>query len=329
MPSFYSHWMQTFPGSPCFTEQDIPSQSGKVFIVTGGSSGIGFELVKMLYGKGGTMYLATRSQIKASATIKAIEDSEQQPSSVGKIHFLHLDLDDLESVRAAAAAFAAQESRLNVLWNNAGIGAVPAGSKTKQGLEQHMGTNCVAPLLFTELLLSQLRAAAAEAPKASVRVVWTSSHIVDTASPKGGLVMEEMTTPSEDPVRNYVASKAGNWLLASEWARRFGNNSVLSLTQNPGSLSTPIWRHTSKLVRILASPLLYKAKFGAYTEAWAGLSPDVKMEDAEKYAIPWGRWHPSPRDDIVATLKSKEQGGTGLAEVFFDWCEDQFSQYLE
>ena len=325
MTSLYSKWTQTFPGPPAFTESDITSQSGKVFIVTGGNSGVGFELVKILYSKHGTVYMASRSQEKALAAMKEIRDSYR--SSSGEVRFLHLDLDDLESVRDSAAAFAGQESRLHVLWNNAGVSNVPSGSKTKQGIEQHVGTNCVAPLLFSQLLLPQLRAAAAVAPKASVRVVWTSSFLADTAAPPGGLILSELVAPLDNPVRNYAASKAGNWLLASEWAQRYGGDGIVSLTQNPGSLSTHIWRHTSKLVRLFVSPLLYESKLGAYTEAWAGLSPEVKLEDTGRYAIPWGRWHPSPRKDVLASLKSKEEGGNGLAKEFWDWCEAQCRLY--
>lgn len=119
-------------------------------------------------------------------------------------------------LESSADAFAAQGSRLDVLWNNAGISAVPAGSKSVQVLEQHMATNCVAPLLFAQLLLSQLSFAAADAPKISARVVWISSHLVGTAAPPGGLVIAELTAASHAPARSYAASKAGNWMLAAE-----------------------------------------------------------------------------------------------------------------
>ena len=295
--------------------------------MTGGNSGVGFELVKILYSKNGTVYMASRSQEKALAAIKEIKGS--CPSGSGQIRFLHLDLDDLETNRDSANTFAKQESRLDVLWNNAGVSNVPSGSKTKQGIEQHIGTNCVAPLLFSQLLLPQLRAAAADAPMASVRIVWTSSFLVDSAAPPGGLVLSELTAPSDKPVRNYAASKAGNWMLASEWARRYKDFGILSLTQNPGSLSSRIWRHSSRLLRLFVTPLLYEPKFGAYTEAWAGLSSEVKSDDAGRYAIPWGRWHPSPRKNILPALKIKEEGGTGAAKEFWDWCEAQFGQYGE
>ena len=98
MTSIYSKWTQIFPGSPSFTESSISSQTGRVFIVTGGSSGIGFELVKILYSKSGTVYMASRSDEKALAAIKEVKDS--CPSSSGKVRFLHLDLDDLTTSKA-------------------------------------------------------------------------------------------------------------------------------------------------------------------------------------------------------------------------------------
>lgn len=60
---------------------------------------------------------------------------------------------------------------------------------------------------------------------------------------------------------------------------------------------------------------------GEYTGLWAGPSPDVKNGDGQKFIIPWGRWHSSPKRDIVESLKTKEQGGTGLAVEFFDYCD--------
>ena len=79
----YSNWTQTFPHAPSFTEESIPSQTGKVFIVVGGNSGVGFKLVKIFYSEGGTVYMASRSQTKASEAIKEIQNS--YPSSPGKI----------------------------------------------------------------------------------------------------------------------------------------------------------------------------------------------------------------------------------------------------
>lgn len=328
MPSLRSHWEQTFPGSPSFTESNITSQAGRVFIVTGGNSGVGFELINILYAKNGTVYMASRSREKADTAIKTIQT--QNPESQGKLHFLHLDLNDLSSVRASALEFAQRETRLDVLWNNAGISAVPVGSKTEQGLEQHIGVNCVGPLLFTQLLLPQLRTAASQSLSASVRVVWTSSYLVDTMAPPGGLSIASLKDPApKDPVLLYASSKAGNWMLAAEFAERCGNkDGILSLTQNPGSLTTNIWQN-APFIRILVRPILYSAKLGAFTEAWAGLSDEVTMEDAGRYVVPWGKWHVSPRPDILESIKSKAAGGTGLAAEFWEWCWEKIELYVQ
>ena len=89
-----------------------------------------------------------------------------------------------------------------------------------------------------------------------------------------------------------------------------------------------MWEDVNKALVWILSPLLHPPKFGAYTELWAGLSQDVTMEDTGRYAIPWGRWHPRPRQDILDAMKSSSQGGTGLAEEFWKWCDDQTRVYL-
>ena len=125
---------QLFPGKPTFTADDIPSQSGKVFMVTGGNAGLGYELVKILYSKGATVYMAGRSRSKVQDAIKIIT-SETASSTAGKVNPLIIDLSDLTTIKLAVEKFAAQESKLDVLWNNAGIGSAPIGSKTRQGYE--------------------------------------------------------------------------------------------------------------------------------------------------------------------------------------------------
>jgi NAD(P)-dependent dehydrogenase (short-subunit alcohol dehydrogenase family) len=121
-----------------FTENDIPDLTGYVAIVTGGkchvnsetsakllsigalgNGGIGYETAKQLALRNARVYIASRSRERVD---QAIEQMGQ--SSDGKkldLHFLQLDLQDLRSVRAAASIFAQQESRLDILINNAGV----------------------------------------------------------------------------------------------------------------------------------------------------------------------------------------------------------------
>ena len=229
--------------------------------------------------------MASRLQEKAEKAIEAISTGISTKTP-GELKYLHLDLEDLTTIKASASAFASQESELHVLWNNAGIGAVPASWKTKQGLEAHIGVNCVGPFLFTQLLIPQLQAAAKLAPKDSVRIIWTSSWMTESQAPKGGIDFNVLPQGTKDPRRNYATSKSGNWLLAVEGAKRYGNDGILSLVQNPGNLTSNIWQHVPKATMMFISPLLHKTVYGAYTALWAGLSVEMAAENNGGYIIP-------------------------------------------
>ncbi|KAI4111496.1 MAG: hypothetical protein LQ338_008356 [Usnochroma carphineum] len=193
-----------------------------------------------------------------------------------------------------------------------------------------MATNCLGHHLLTQLLLPTLlhtAERASQSPAAAVRVVWTSSIAVDASAPKGGMDVAELTNPSSNQQRNYVNSKTGNWFLASALAAQVGSKGILSVTQNPGNLRTGLLRHAPWVLGFVVSPLLYPAKMGAYTELWAGLSGDLGIEDGGKYVVPWGRLHPSPRPDLVDALKAKEDGGTGVAALFLEYCERQIADF--
>jgi len=287
--------------------------------VTGGASGIGLELCRILYRAGGKVYLAGRSEEKAEAAIAKIK--AKTATSPGVLKFLYLSLDDLATIKSAVEVFEAAESRLDVLFNNAGVSNPPAGSISAQGHELQMATNCLGPYLLTQLLLPTLIKTANSTTSASVRVVWTSSIAVDLGAPKDGLEMAKISKPSGNQQENYAISKTGNWFLASQLASQAGPSGILSVTANPGNLKTALTRHVSKIVTILASPLLYTASYGAYTELWAGISPELSIKDGGNYIIPWGRIHPSPRPDLVAALATKEDGGTGIAKGFVNWCD--------
>ena len=106
----------------------------------------------------------------------------------------------------------------------------PQGSKTEQGYELQLGTNCIAPFLFTKLLTPILVETAKKAPKDSVRVVWTSSNAAELFAPKGGVEMGNLDYREEKGAWfKYGVSKAGNVLHASEFARRFGSQGIISV----------------------------------------------------------------------------------------------------
>ena len=313
---------QYWPPAPTFTEKNLDSQTGRVFIVTGGNQGVGFELIKMLYPTGAVIYMASRSRARAEEAVKSVVATD--PSGAARLKFLHLDLNDLDIVRSAAKTFSEQESRLDVLWNNAGVGAVPVGSKTKQGIEAHMGINVIGPLLLTQLLLPKLQAAAAVSPKNSVRVVWSTSWLMESRAPKGGYRLRDIEKGgTNDSHVNYATSKAANWILADETAKRYGKFGILSVVQNPGNLDTQIYNTQPRLMMFFVRNLiLYPPKLGGYTELYAGLSPEITEKMPGAFIIPWGRIQArNPRKDIYQAIDE------GKGKELWDWCEKQIKEH--
>jgi len=137
----------------------------------------------------------------------------------------------------------------------------------------------------------------------------------------GGIELRDLSNPPKDQQKNYTTSKTGNWFLAKALAEQAGKDGLLSICQNPGNLRSQLTRHMPRIVPWLVSPLLYHAKFGAYTELWSGLSSELTVEDGGKFVLPWGRLHPTPREDLLRAMKNKEEGGTGIAEEFIWFCK--------
>ncbi|KAF2469114.1 NAD(P)-binding protein [Lindgomyces ingoldianus] len=323
---------QLFPPAPGLTETNLPSQKGKVFAITGGTSGVGFELAKILYYAGGTVFITSRSTPSLAATIKQIK-SEALSESEGDIDGVVLDLADLSTIKQAAEALLAKTRHIDVLFLNAGVSQPPPGITTAQGYELQLGVNCLGHFLLAHILLPALVTAADKSKErqevpGTTRIIWTSSQVVDGA-PTGGFPMSVIVTPPAKPIVNYTNSKLGNWYLASYFSTlpQVRNSSILSITQNPGNMKTNLMRHGAKWMYYLAFPLLYPGKMGAYTELWAGLSSELGMLDAGGYVVPWGRKHPGLREDLLKSLKSKENGGTGRAEEFAAWCEEQVKDF--
>ncbi|KAI9658407.1 MAG: hypothetical protein M1821_002540 [Bathelium mastoideum] len=313
-------WSQTFPAAPSFTEENCPSLAGKIIIVTGATSGCGFEVVKILYNKGAKVYLTARTDAKGQHAVREIQRA--CPRATGQLEYFILEFNNLASIKAGADACKAKENRVDILYNNAGVAAGAGGARSAQGIDIHFAVNNLGPFLFTHYLLPEIKASS------EPRVIWSSSMIVDANPIKGGLVMDELDNPPNDPPRNYATSKVGNWLLASEFARRYGRFGIISVAENPGNLKTPVWKDQSKMMMLMMSPILKPAKLGALTMLYAGVSPDVDESHNGGFIVPWGKFHPSPRKDLLDAMKSKEEGGTGLAIEFWDWCTSKTKGYM-
>jgi NAD(P)-dependent dehydrogenase (short-subunit alcohol dehydrogenase family) len=285
-----------FPRKPTLTEDNLPDQTGKVFIITGGNSGVGKELARMLFQHNAKVYIAARSQERSEQAIADIKQS--CPNSIGELVFLKLVLDDLSTIQAAAHTFIAEETRLDVLWNNAGVMRTPVGSKSVQGYELQLGTNSLGHFLFVQCLTPLLIETAKTAPRNSVRVVWVSSIAADLV-PKGVIDFNNMDYHvPEDIMTVYARSKAGNLIHAAEFDRRYPDCGVVSLSLHPGFLRTNLQNDTNSNVvqkmfivgpssECISDSQLTRqkymgndAKYGAYTELFAGMdasiTPDVK-----------------------------------------------------
>lgn len=191
------------------------------------------------------MYIAARSEEKANKVIVSIE--QEHADSHGRLKFLKLDLGDLTTIRASADEFLKAETRLDVLWNNAGVMIPEAGSKTTQGYELQLGTNNIGHFLFTHFLHPILAETAKKSPPGSVRVVWVASSIVE-AAPRPAIDFSNMSYQREEGKwAMYGRSKAGNVLHACEFARRTKDEGIISLVSSPPPPPDPTARSTSSL----------------------------------------------------------------------------------
>ncbi|KAE8315041.1 hypothetical protein BDV41DRAFT_575066 [Aspergillus transmontanensis] len=324
-------WPQIFPSLAALTAATLPPQVGRVVIITGSPARIGLALTRMYYDAGATSYMAARNESKAHAAIHAImtTSTSKLPRT---IKLLAIDLSNLRTVKAFVAAFLSQESRLDLCHNNAGVACMPLSQRTVQGLQPHMDTNCVGPYLLTSLLSDILVGPAATSDTAphSVRVIWSSSLLVDTSAPSEGVPPDELENPSDDAIRNYTISKAGKWFLADRFAKHFhardgpaSEKRVVSITANPAAVHTGIYDNAPMIAIWLTTPFFATVEDGAHTLPWAAFSKDIAVRDGGRYVIPFGQWHPNPRGDLLDAMTDRNDGlgGTNYAKGLEAWAE--------
>ncbi|KAL7626984.1 hypothetical protein AAE478_003759 [Parahypoxylon ruwenzoriense] len=326
-PTLSSGWTQCFPPVPEFTEKDVPDLAGKVYIVTGATSGVGRELARILYSKNAKVYIAARDE---SDAIKHIKEAE--PGSMGTLIFLHLDLGDLRSVKASAERFLAAETKLNVLFNNAGYMAADNKNmdKTVQGHEKQLGVNCLGPFLFTKLLTPTLLATAADKSTWTneVRVIFVSSFAAEMYhEERVGIDMDNLNYHRpKSAIHRYGLSKVGMWAYGVEFSNRFKESGVLGVPVNPGNLRSDLFSQQSFLFRLQVALMHYPPVKGAYTELFAGLSPEVTPDKAG-YVFPFGRFHPICKD-LQLAARPETEGGADLTRKFWEWSEEQVKEFV-
>jgi NAD(P)-dependent dehydrogenase (short-subunit alcohol dehydrogenase family) len=249
----------------------MPDLSGKVILVTGGNSGLGYESVKAFASKRAEVILASRSTEKGeSAKAEILKDVED-----GNIVVMQLDLGDLDSVRKFATDFMKKYKKLDVLLNNAGIMMTPY-FKTKDGFEGQFGTNHLGHFALTGLLIDLVN----KTPGGRVVNVSSGAH-------RNG-VMEFSNLQYENgkgytPMKAYGRSKISNLLFTYELQRKLESSKkdTLALAAHPGIAMTNLSRHMEgKIIFKLLTPLFKRMAqgpdMGALPQIRAAVDPGAK-----------------------------------------------------
>lgn len=212
-----------------WTPREIPPQQGRLAIITGANSGIGYQAARYLARAGATVLLACRNAQKGEAARARIV--AEIPAAHVQVRIL--DVADLDSVRRFAAEFLSEGKPLDLLINNAGVMALPERRTTPQGFEMQFGTNHLGHFALTGLLLPAL-------------LRQTGSRVVTVASiaHKGGtLNFEDLNAErSYDPRGAYQQSKLANVVFGLEFDRRLraGGANTASVIAHPGVAVTNI-----------------------------------------------------------------------------------------
>ncbi|WP_159230100.1 SDR family NAD(P)-dependent oxidoreductase [Mycolicibacterium vanbaalenii] len=215
-----------------WTASDVPDQSGRVAVVTGANSGIGYEAAAVLAGKGARVVVAVRNPSKGEEAVRRIE--ARHPGA--DVALVELDLSSLASVRGAADTLRAAYPRIDLLINNAGV-MYPPKQTTVDGFELQFGTNHLGHFALTGLLLDNL-------------LVVDGSRVVTVASIahniQGGIHFDDLQWErSYNRVAAYGQSKLANLMFTYELQRRLAAKGAptIAVAAHPGISNTELMRH--------------------------------------------------------------------------------------
>ena len=248
----------------------IPSQRGRVAIVTGANTGLGYETTRDLAQKGMKVVMACRSEDRALPAKARIE--ADVPGA--DLEFMGLDLSALSSVRAFASAFRNGHERLDLLINNAGVMWIPY-EKSVDGFEGHMAANYFGHFLLTSLLLDEM-------PDGPASRVVTLSSIAHRQPPKRIRFEDLNWERGYNKYQAYAQTKLACLLFAKELQRRLERSGrrMLSVAAHPGVSETELIRTVKPwqraLVRYTIGPfILHPPREAALPTVMAALAPDV------------------------------------------------------
>ncbi|CAN5399028.1 SDR family NAD(P)-dependent oxidoreductase [soil metagenome] len=242
--------------------------TGRRVLVTGASGGLGLETSRALSAHGATVVMAARDVEKNAAAAHSIRSAQPE----ARLEELELDLGSLDSVRAAAERFLADDGPLHCLIANAGVMATPQG-RTVDGFETQFGVNHLGHFLLANLLADRL----VESAPARLVVLSSAGHRM------GDVDLDDLNIEQRpyDPFEAYGAAKTANILHAVEFDRRYRARGVRAFSVHPGGIHTELGRYMDAHVRGRMIEMMTGAEAvrwksveqGAATSVWAATSP--------------------------------------------------------
>ncbi len=256
-----------------WTADAVPDLTGKIAIVTGANSGLGYETALVLAAKGAHVIVASRDAKKGQEAISQLQANKPR----GTLTFMALDLANLASVKQFAAQFQQQFTALDRLINNAGVMHLPY-RETADGFEMQFGTNHLGHFALTGLLLPTIM----KTPKARVVTVSSGLHRsghINFADLHGKTKYNEYAA--------YSQSKLANLLFAFELQRKLSAHQIdaISVAAHPGFSATNLQfgnsRMTGSVVRgammsVANTLLAQSAAMGALPTLYAATSPEMQ-----------------------------------------------------
>lgn len=273
----------------------------KTYVITGANTGIGRETALDLARRGAHVILACRSRDKTAPVI----DELVRETGNDKIEFLALDLADLSSVRACAAALNARGLAIHGLINNAGLAA---RGTTKDGFELTWGVNHLGHYLLTRLLLPRLE----QAGTARIVNVASASHYRAKNIDWGA---QQRATKSLTALPEYEVSKLSNVLFTKELARRLESTGITAYAVHPGVVATDVWRRIPPPFRWIAKRFMLTPEQGARSTIVAATDPALANESGRYYTTFGKEKRPNRAADdveLAKTLWTKSAEWTGL-----------------
>ena len=242
-----------------WTTANIPDQRGRVAVVTGANTGLGYETARALAERGASVVLAVRN----------VEKGEQAAARMtGDVTVQALDLTSLDSVRTAAAALRSRLGRIDLLINNAGVMYTPKQT-TRDGFEMQFGTNHLGHFALTGLLLENLL------PVPGSRVVTVASN---AHKQRGAIHFDDLQWErSYDRVAAYGQSKLANLMFTYELQRRLAAKGAptIAVAAHPGLSSTDLMRHLPAPLRPFVPLVAQSPARGALPILMAATVPGV------------------------------------------------------